>query len=288
MKGPSGRALLLVVALGGLASAAAGAGSQAAETGVSVDRCQPSDYSLALVPGRHATKSGLVLDAGLIKLDVPVCTTEATFRLTIRTRAGAVVRSIRGNPVVLRASGSLTPWSPFARAWRWTNWCGVRHPFRITGTAAGQQVRVRVDRPPPCVHRHARSRLSLTTRPRSGNGRPARMLPADVPPPFSPSAIRTTNGWQVSNGRTLVDVYAGEAGNDASIGMFGILRQDLEFGWQTRRLVAVGSTGAIRITQAPLGAGVETSAQRADVEFSSPSGAHGVLHLADDTAELLP
>ena len=164
---------------------------------------------------------------------------------------------------------------------------GARNPFRITGTAAGQRVRVRVDRPPPCVHQHARSRLSLTTRPRSGDGLPARML-ADVPPPFSPSAIRTTNGWQVSNGRTLVDVYAGEAGNDASIGMFGILRQDLEIGWQTRRLVAVGHTGAIRITQAPLGAGVETSAQRADVEFSSPSGAHGVLHLANDTAELLP
>jgi hypothetical protein len=114
------------------------------------------------------------------------------------------------------------------------------------------------------------------------------MLPPDSQPPFSPSIIRTTNGWLVSNGRTLVAVYGGEAGNDPSVGMFGILRQDLEFGWQTRQIITVGNVGAVRITQAPSGAAVETSAQHADIEFSSTAGTRGVLHLATDTTELLP
>jgi hypothetical protein len=41
---------------------------------------------------------------------------------------------------------------------------------------------------------------------------PARMLGSGVPVPISPSVLRVRNGWLVSDGRTLVAVYAGAAG----------------------------------------------------------------------------
>jgi hypothetical protein len=42
---------------------------------------------------------------------------------------------------------------------------------------------------------------------------PARMLEADVPVPVAPSILRVRNGWLVSDGKTLVAVYAGAAGD---------------------------------------------------------------------------
>jgi hypothetical protein len=71
--------------------------------------------------------------------------------------------------------------------------------------------------------------------------------------PVSPSLLRVQNGWIVSNGRTLVSVYAGEAGNDPSIGRFVIFRQNLVFGIQTREIVDAGPTGAVYIVNAPTG-----------------------------------
>jgi hypothetical protein len=267
-----------------LAGASAG-GTEASRRALTA--CRPSDYSLTVIPARRVTRHGLVLDVGLAEDDVPSCSMPATFRLTIRTKSGAVVRSIHGNPAVWRRSGALAPWASFARAWRWVNWCGPQRRFRITATAGGEQVALRAQRPPPCTRRRARSQLGRSARPYSGGGSPAGMLPPGFQPPFSPSVIRTTNGWLVSNGRTLVAVYAGESGNDPTVGMFGIVRQDLEFGLETRRIISVGNVGTVQITNAPSGAGVETSAQHADIEFSSAAG-RGVLHLATDTTELLP
>ncbi len=100
--------------------------------------------------------------------------------------------------------------------------------------------------------------------------------------PVSPSLLRVQNGWIVSNGGTLVSVYAGEAGNDPSIGRFVVIRQDLVFGIQTRDIVDAGPTGAVHIANAPTGRSVETSAQHADLSFSSKSSS-GVLHLSTDT-----
>lgn len=94
---------------------------------------------------------------------------------------------------------------------------------------------------------------------------PARMLGPDVPVPISPAILRVRNGWLVSDGRTLVAVYAGAAGNDSSVGRLVIVRQDLVAGTQTVRTVDAGPTGALAIAAAPLGTTVETSAQAGSI-----------------------
>jgi hypothetical protein len=111
---------------------------------------------------------------------------------------------------------------------------------------------------------------------------PAHFISPDTPVPVPPNLIRVKNGWLASNGRTLVAAYAGEAGNDPSVGRFVIIRQNLVFGIQTRDIVDAGQTGAVHITSAPTGRSVETSAQHADLSFSSASSS-GVLHLSTDT-----
>jgi hypothetical protein len=115
---------------------------------------------------------------------------------------------------------------------------------------------------------------------------PAKLLGPEVPVPISPSILRTTNGWLVSDGATLVAVYAGAAGDDPSRGRFVIVRQNLVRGVQTQDVVDAGSTGALEIVGAPLGAAVETSAQRGNIGFRGARGARGVLHLAADTVEV--
>ena len=100
---------------------------------------------------------------------------------------------------------------------------------------------------------------------------PARMLSPGVPVPVAPSVLRMRNGWLVSDGRTLVAVYAGAAGNDPSAGRVVIVRQDLVAGKQTVRTVDAGSTGALAIAAAPLGSSVETSAQTGAIR-SGPGG----------------
>lgn len=94
---------------------------------------------------------------------------------------------------------------------------------------------------------------------------PARMLGADVPVPISPSVLQVRNGWLVSDGRTLVAVYAGAAGDDPSVGRLVIVRQDLVAGSQTVHTLDAGPTGALTIADAPLGSSVETSAQTGSI-----------------------
>ena len=103
--------------------------------------------------------------------------------------------------------------------------------------------------------------------------------------PISPSLIRVSNSWMVSNGRTLVAVYAGTAGEQAASGRFVILRQDLEKGTQTEKVVTLPATGEVTITHAPVGAAVESSAQRGRLGYRGASGAVGDLDLATDTAD---
>jgi hypothetical protein len=62
------------------------------------------------------------------------------------------------------------------------------------------------------------------------------------------------NGWLVSDGRTLVAVYAGQAGNDAANGRFVVVRQNLVFGVESQDVVPAGHTGAVSLTRVPLGA----------------------------------
>jgi len=117
---------------------------------------------------------------------------------------------------------------------------------------------------------------------------PAHMLPSDVPVPVSPEVIRPTSAWLVSDGTTLVAVYAGAAGNDAAVGRFVIVRQNLVAGVQRLQTVGAGRTGALSIVDAPSGAAVETSAQHGDLGFRGANGARGLLHLEGGTVTLGP
>jgi hypothetical protein len=112
---------------------------------------------------------------------------------------------------------------------------------------------------------------------------PARMLGSGVPVPIPPSVLRVRNGWLVSDGRTLVAVYAGEAGNDSSLGRLVIVRQDLVAGRQTVRTVDAGPTGALTITAAPLGSAVEASEQTAMLLVRTASGRTLRLDLGAET-----
>jgi hypothetical protein len=101
---------------------------------------------------------------------------------------------------------------------------------------------------------------------------PARMLGPAVPVPISPSLLRVRNGWLVSDGKTLVAVYAGAAGDDPSVGRVVVVRQDFVVGRQTVRTLDAGPTGALSITAAPLGSSVETSAQTGSIGLGTAGG----------------
>jgi hypothetical protein len=178
----------------------------------------------------------------------------------------------------------VAPWAPFVRGWKWSNWCGRPGRFVFVARAVGMRESVRVPAA-RCRTRRRGTSLVRTRVPRT-DGIPAAFIGADDPVPLSPSRIRVVNGWLVSNGRTLVAVYAGEAGDDPTVGSIVIVRQNLLFGIQTCDHVDLVGTKALRLTAAPLGSSVETSAQHADLGFSTGSGARGVLHLATDKAEL--
>src|SRR5262249_30438920 len=105
---------------------------------------------------------------------------------------------------------------------------------------------------------------------------------ADVPVPISPQVLQPANAWLVSDAATLVAVYAGAAANKPSDGRFVIVRQNLAIGKQTQDTVDVAGSGLLKITSAPKGAAVETSAQRGKLRFRGSNGWAGVLDLATD------
>ena len=111
---------------------------------------------------------------------------------------------------------------------------------------------------------------------------PGHMLSADTPVPVSPELVDVENGWLVSDGKTLVAIYAGAAGNDSTRGRFVIVRQDLAAGRQTMDVVDVPGAGAVSITDAPKGVAVETTAQRDRIRFRGTRGPKGDLDLVTD------
>jgi hypothetical protein len=113
---------------------------------------------------------------------------------------------------------------------------------------------------------------------------PARLLGPGVPVPISPALLRLRNAWLVSDGRTLVAVYAGADGEDPSVGRLVIVRQDLRAGLQTVRTIDAGPTGALTIAAAPLGSSVETSAQTGRISLRTDAG--GLLSLDLDSSTL--
>jgi hypothetical protein len=111
---------------------------------------------------------------------------------------------------------------------------------------------------------------------------PARMLGSDVPVPISPSVLQVRSGWLVSDGSTLVAVYAGTAGDDPSVGRVVIVRQDLAAGSQTVRTIDAGPTGALTIAEAPLGSSVESTAQTGSIRLQTARGEALDLDLGTD------
>ena len=111
---------------------------------------------------------------------------------------------------------------------------------------------------------------------------PAQMLGADVPVPVAPSVLRSRNSWLVSDGKTLVAVYAGAAGNDPLVGRVVIVRQNLVAGRQTVRVVDAGPTGGLTISAAPLGGAAETSAQTGSLRLRTAGGRSLTLDLGND------
>jgi hypothetical protein len=102
---------------------------------------------------------------------------------------------------------------------------------------------------------------------------------------FSSDALQPlVNAWRVSSPQRLTEVDAGALPGDQSTGALGIFRQDYVRALQEPDFLTVEGSGPLRITKAPLGKGVETSAQEdGEIEFVGAHGVHGTLHLSDDT-----
>ncbi len=112
---------------------------------------------------------------------------------------------------------------------------------------------------------------------------PGRMLGPGVPVPIPPALLRERNGWLVSDGGTLVAVYAGTAGDNPSVGRLVIVRQDLVAGLQTVSTLDAGPTGALATVAAPLGSSVETSEQAGDIRIRAAGGRALRLNLGSGT-----
>jgi hypothetical protein len=82
---------------------------------------------------------------------------------------------------------------------------------------------------------------------------PAQLLGPDGPVPVPPSLLRARNGWLMSDGKSLVAVYAGAAGSSPAVGRVVIVRQDLVAGRQTVETLDAGPTGALTIVSAQTG-----------------------------------
>jgi hypothetical protein len=116
---------------------------------------------------------------------------------------------------------------------------------------------------------------------------PARMLPRASSPLPSELIWPVLNGWYVSDRRTDTGVWAGAAGERYSMGSFAILRHNYVHARQKADTVNVPRAGPLKITRAPLGRRVVTSAQRhGHLWFKSKRGVHGVLRLSNDTVRI--
>jgi hypothetical protein len=86
----------------------------------------------------------------------------------------------------------------------------------------------------PCYPEHCKRPQHVRTPPGPPSGPldriPARFVKGVSEFPISPVVLRFTNGWFVSNGRTLVGVYAGAASDDPSEGRLVVLRQNVQDG----------------------------------------------------------
>jgi hypothetical protein len=149
--------------------------------------------------------------------------------------------------------------------------------------------------------RHHRRRLRVlgeSERCKNKRGEPTahgmirRTTPAEMLGPES-SDIQTSvfwparNGWMAGDCRSETFVWAGGGGvgGGSKTGRFVIRR----YGFPRPRrfvIVDVPDSGPLKITNAPLGPEVVTSAQRAQLPFTSKRGITGTLNLSMDTITL--
>jgi hypothetical protein len=139
----------------------------------------------------------------------------------------------------------------------------------------------------PCYPEHCKGPQHVRTSPGPPLGPldriPARFVKGVSEVPISPVVLRFTNGWLVSNGRILVGVYAGAAGDDPSEGRLVVLRQNVQMGSQKISILNVPGAGALTIIKVPAGIKAETGAERGRLSFKSIHGVQGALYLRSDT-----
>lgn len=101
--------------------------------------------------------------------------------------------------------------------------------------------------------------------------------------------MRPLNAWRTSSHKNFTEVDAGAATDESSVGILFIFRHEFANARQRAEVVKVIGSGALRITQAPLGSKVETQAQRnGKISFVGSQGVRGALDLSDDTVTLQP
>jgi hypothetical protein len=290
MRRRSGRTLL--VAAGGACACALLLAAGGRAQGTDVRPCTPSDYSdpYGVVPiwrnARGADVPAVVVFTG--RMDSP-CRLVLRIGAEIRSRHHRMSR-IAGNPATAHFSIILHRYGQVVHAWAWRNWCGAREHRAVAlfTSPITEPLHERVFRLPRCRNPRRRSRLVSL-----GTSRVDQLLPRfpetsipahfpgdDVPQIPSPALIRVQNRWLDGDGRTIVDVYAGERGDNANAGMFVIYRTYNVFGYVSRQRVYVpGMTKAVRITKAPLGKKAEPAALTAVLHWRSKTGVTGTLDL---------
>lgn len=277
-----------------LASFLVAAGTPVLEAGgATLRRCAPEGYGLErrAVPNSAHAQQAVKLTAGWVtaKEKRRPCLLRTTIRLTISGSGGVAITAHWNVNSVRR------PWSSIVHTWVWRNWCddGQHEPTVEFSVPSGRTASQRIPTPPVCVSPDAPSTVtSLGTGTKYVERPPGRFpphfLPKRSPPALPYAALKVKNAWVVSDGYTLVAVYAGSPGEDPSIGRFAIVRQNAIFGVQYKPpdLVDVGRVGAVRITRAPRGRSRETTAQRGRLAFVSANGTRGFLELTDDRVRI--
>lgn len=260
-----------------------------AATGGTPPPCAPQGWGLEqrVVPTARQRPSEVALTAGWLTGTESrrACLLRTTIRVSVAGSGGAAISADWKVDAVLR------PWSGVVHTWVWKNWCDTGSPDEATvafSAPGGKSLQQSVHSPPTCVDAAAPTTVTglgtgtkHVTRP--GGRMPPHVLPAHTPSPFAAAVLKPKNAWLVSDGYTLVAVYAGSPGEDASLGRFGIVRQNLIFGIQyPPDIVDAGRIGAVRITSAPRGRSRESSAQHSLLHFVSADGTRGVLELTGD------
>ena len=244
-----------------------------------VPRSSPSPTAVALTVGWVAGTEGR-----------RPCAVQTTIRVAVIGSSGVAARAR------WRVKAVLAPWSATVHTWSWRNWCPADQgdgTVTVTFTVpSGRSVKQSIFDPPTCAEPGAPTvldELGTGTKhvQRPAERIPPHLLPPGAPPPLPAALITVKNAWLVSDGYTLVAVYAGYSGNDPSMGRFLVIRQNEIFGVQyVPDVLAVRKAGALKLTRLPTGRSRETSAQHGELSFTSARGVRGVLRLSTDTVRL--